>query len=124
MADVPAFVARTARLPFAWGETDCLCWPALLVAEATGRDPAEGLRGTYRTAWGARQALIRAGGLLTLARARMAWRPEGEPGDGVAVARVDGRTFAGVLSGGRLFLKADRGVLMPERFDLLARWSL
>jgi hypothetical protein len=119
-----AYVARTAHLPWAWGRCDCALWPAGLVAEVTGRDPAAHLRGTYASAFACRQLLLREGGLLGLSRRLMAGVPAGGEGDGVAVAKIGEKTFAGVLSGGRLFIKTDGGVVSPEAFDLLERWSL
>lgn len=124
MTPAAAFVARTAALPLVWGRTDCACWAASFVAEVTGRDPAAGLRGTYASAWECRRVVMEAGGLLALVRPRMAPLLEGGEGDGVAVAKVRGRAICGVLSGGRLVLKADRGLVMPAEYAILARWSL
>jgi len=46
---------------FAWGEHDCCLFVANAVRATTGRDIAEGLRGSYRSERGAWRALRRRG---------------------------------------------------------------
>lgn len=48
---------------FAWGTYDCCMWAADVVQAMTGVDHADELRGTYDSAFSARRALDRAGGL-------------------------------------------------------------
>lgn len=122
MTPAAAFIARTAGLPFVWGQSDCACWTARHVWEATGHDPSAGFRGAYDSRFGYRRILMEAGGLLAFARRQMAPLPAGGEGDGVCVARAQGQTLVGVLSAGRLFVKKDRGVLSPPEFDVLERW--
>lgn len=121
---VSEFIRRTGGDPWRWGQTDCALWPASLVAEITGRDPAADLRGTYDTAFGCRQVLLRAGGLAGLSRRLMAGFRTGETETGVAVARLEGQVLCGVLRGGRLVIKTDGGVRMTRDFTLLTGWGL
>lgn len=51
--------------PFAWGSNDCCMWAADAVKVMTGRDPAEDLRGRYRSASGAARVLARLGGIAS-----------------------------------------------------------
>ncbi len=118
------FIAWTASLPWCWSYVDCFCWPALFVEARVGFDPAADFHGAYDSAFGWRRIVMQAGGLEAMARRQMSGLREGGEGDGVCLARVDGRTIGGILSDGRLFLKRDRGVVSPERFAILARWEV
>ena len=118
------YIARTRCLPFEEGRTDCALWAAAFWAEATGIDPAAALRGTYATAFERRRIVMAAGGLERLCRKLMSGFRCGETEEGICVARVDGMTVCGILSGGRLFLKTGRGVWSPERFTILAGWGV
>ena len=119
-----AFIARTAPERFVWGVNDCALWAAALVAEQTGTDPAQALRGTYATWRECRLIQMRAGGLLALSRRLMAAHEAGADGDGVCVVRTGGRVLAGIISGGRVFLKSDPGVISPHDCDILERWAI
>lgn len=44
--------------PFSWGEHDCCLFAADCVQAMTGTDPAAEFRGTYRTAVGAKKAIL------------------------------------------------------------------
>ncbi|WP_404807597.1 DUF6950 family protein [Loktanella gaetbuli] len=123
MVTAAAYVAATGSLPWIWGQNDCAMWAAGYVAQVTGVDPASSLRGTYSTAFACRRVQMRAGGLLTLSRSLMSQFPRGT-GDGVAVARVNGQTIAGIIADHRLWLKARAGVTSPARFEILDRWSV
>lgn len=118
------YIARTRGLPFEEGRTDCALWAASFWAEITGTDPAAALRGTYATAFERRRIVMAAGGLERLCRKLMAGFRDGETEEGICVARVEGATICGILSGGRLFLKTGRGVFSPARFTLLAGWGV
>lgn len=50
-------VEQYRRRPFAWGQADCLLWPASVVEALTGKDPAAEYRGAYSEARGARRLL-------------------------------------------------------------------
>lgn len=71
-----AYLERVTEVPFAWGSNDCALFAASAVQAMTGIDPAEGLRGTYRTALGAAEAL-RQHGAGTLLKTVTLWL--GEP---------------------------------------------
>eukprot|EP00998_Keelungia_sp_KM082_P003433 NODE_14272_length_423_cov_1.733108_g14249_i0.p2 GENE.NODE_14272_length_423_cov_1.733108_g14249_i0~~NODE_14272_length_423_cov_1.733108_g14249_i0.p2 ORF type:complete len:102 (+),score=6.93 NODE_14272_length_423_cov_1.733108_g14249_i0:117-422(+) len=97
-------------------------WAAGLWSEATGFDPAADLRGAYDTAFGGRRIVMARGGLLRLAQDCMAGIEAGGDGDGVCIASAQGQTLAGIMSGGRLWLKVDRGAIAPRKFTILDRW--
>jgi hypothetical protein len=60
-AALAAEIERHRRLPFAWGENDCVLFAADCVTAVTGEDPAAEIRGRYRTAIGARRLLKKLG---------------------------------------------------------------
>ncbi|RWP64926.1 hypothetical protein [Mesorhizobium sp.] len=78
------------RLPHRWrwggmGGDDCTTFCAGWVVEATGKDPAADLRGTYFTAEGAEAVLLAAGGVESLVGAKLmalGFRRVTEPQDG------------------------------------------
>ncbi|CAH2399246.1 conserved hypothetical protein [Mesorhizobium ventifaucium] len=78
------------RLPHRWrwggmGGDDCTTFCAGWVVEATGKDPAADLRGTYFDAAGAEAVLRAAGGVESLAGAKLmalGFRRVTEPQDG------------------------------------------
>ncbi|MER8925776.1 hypothetical protein [Mesorhizobium sp. M0859] len=95
------------RLPHRWrwggmGGEDCTTYCASWVFEATGKDPAADLRGTYFTAEDAEAILQAAGGVESLVGARLTaldFRRVSEPRDGdIGIVRaltgfdVDGLT--------------------------------
>jgi hypothetical protein len=45
-------------------------------------------------------------------------------GDGVAVAKIDGRVICGLMSGGRIWLKGDCKNLSPANYYILDSWVL
>lgn len=120
---VALFIARTAGRPFEWGVLDCTLWPAQLVLERKGFDPASGLRGRYDTAFGARRIAMQAGGLRALVSARMG-PTEALCGDGVCVARWSGQQICGIVSGSRLVLKTPGGVVLPDAYTILDFWAV
>lgn len=66
-AALAGLIAQRLRQPFVWGVHDCCLWAADAVQAQTGRDPAAGLRGTYRSALGAARLVRRLGGLSAIA---------------------------------------------------------
>lgn len=62
-----AFLAQASEQPFIWGERDCALWVADWIATVRGTDPAQAIRGRYRTAAGCARFLAREGGLPALA---------------------------------------------------------
>ena len=68
-----ALVAERRDRAFAWGRHDCALFACDAVRTMTGVDPAKSLRGTYRSALGARRALKEhAGGGLTATARKIA----------------------------------------------------
>lgn len=55
--------------PFAWGVHDCALWAADAIHAQLGTDPAQALRGRYRTMLGAQRVLAPWGGLAGMATA-------------------------------------------------------
>ena len=123
--DVASYIRATASLPFLWGITDCLVWPAGWVFEATGTDPAERLRETYDSAAGAARICREAGGMASLIHGQtlcLLMRDDAAE-DGVCLAVRDKRPFGGLISRGRVMLKTDGGVMMHDG-EPLAVWRL
>jgi hypothetical protein len=56
-----AVLEEHAELPFVWGRSDCLTFPADAVLAMTGIDPAAEIRGRYRSGSGAARILRRRG---------------------------------------------------------------
>jgi hypothetical protein len=56
-------------VPFGWGRHDCALWAAAAIHAQLGADPAESLRGRYRTMLGAQRLLAPWGGLAGMATA-------------------------------------------------------
>ena len=117
------YIKRTGRDPMVWGVNDCACWAATFWQEATGFDPAAALRGTYGSKWDCRRVVMASGGLVTLCRQLMAGQPQGD-GDGICVAQAQGQTVAGIMSGGRLWLKGDGMVISPADYTIFDRWTV
>lgn len=62
-------VAARMPAPFAWGVHDCALWAADAIQAQLGPDPAQALRGRYRTQLGALRLLAPLGGLAGVASA-------------------------------------------------------
>lgn len=58
-ARLAAYLARTARTPFAYGRHDCCLFVAGAIKAMTGQDPARGLRGYRSLAGGLRKLRAR-----------------------------------------------------------------
>ena len=52
-----AVLDRHAAVPFVWGQSDCFVCAMDVVLAVTGRDPLADIRGTYKSASGARRVL-------------------------------------------------------------------
>lgn len=73
---LPDAAARLRRLvadrlgaPFSWGVHDCALWAADAIQAQLGADPAQDLRGRYRTQLGAHRLVAPLGGLPGVAAA-------------------------------------------------------
>lgn len=133
MADVSlaAFLAESARTPFAYGARDCGLWMADWVKAARGVDPAAHLRGRYRTELGCARVLKRGGGLVEVARAcfegaGLAATETPRAGD-VGVVRViteKGEAMAGAIcTGPRWAILAVDG-LISAKVSPIAAWRV
>lgn len=112
-----AYVSGAARTPFEWGRHDCALFAAGAVKAQTGKDPACGLRGQYRTAAGAMKHLRKLGytslGDLIGAQFREVSPAFAQVGD-LAVVHDDMATEAlGVVQGERIY------VLRPDGLGLV-----
>lgn len=108
-----------------WDNTNinCAFWVADFVLSETGVDPAKEYRGKFKRAFEYRAFLIEAGGLLNVSRKAMGAGTD-ENVDGPCVARARTRVLAGIMSGGRLFIKTDGGVVSPSQYEILDRWAI
>ncbi|WP_347311359.1 DUF6950 family protein [Defluviimonas sp. SAOS-178_SWC] len=118
-----AFIARTNGGDWREGDPVCALWAAEFWREVTGVDVAAPYRGRYARPFEWRRMILLAGGLEEFCRKAMAEFRSGETQNGVCVARVGGRTFCGILSGGRLFIRSAGGVYSPTGFTLLEGWG-
>jgi hypothetical protein len=63
------FIENRRNAPFLWGSNDCCIFASDWVKQITGTDPAEGIRGTYSTSYGAARVLLPFGGVEEIADA-------------------------------------------------------
>jgi hypothetical protein len=64
------FMDEAARTPFSYGAHDCLLFLADWVSNVRGIDPAEDLRGIYRSRGGYMRVLLQHGGVMRLVTSR------------------------------------------------------
>lgn len=123
---VTDYLRETCSLPWLWGTVDCMMWSAGLVLEATGSDPAAGLRKTYQTERDAKLVLSREGGALAVAGKSLdhLLRRDRDALWGVCLTRHDiFGCCAAVLADGLAMLKTDGGVIISSSTPLV-RWRL
>jgi hypothetical protein len=119
-----ATVSERMRSPFAWGRQDCCLFAADCVLAVTGRDPAQDLRGAYRSANGAAAVLAELGGLEAIADARLGPRvPVGsaQVGD-VAMVRIDGRDTGAIVAGSHMLAPGESGLVTIPMSEALVVW--
>lgn len=112
------YIASRRDTPFAWGRHDCALFAADWVQALTGADPAEGLRGRYRTALGAARLIKREGGLEAIAEARLGERINprlAQRGDVVLLDGSHGPTLGVCLGVDAAAPGADGLMLVPMR---------
>jgi hypothetical protein len=110
------FLAERRRVPFDWGQHDCVLFACSWIEEATGADPLGDLRGQWTDAASAVRLLRDLGGLRAAVESKM-----GEPipvlmaqrGDLALIEREDERGL-GVVVG------ADVAVLTPAGIGFVA----
>ena len=115
-SSLAALMSERSSAPFAWGANDCCLFAADCVKAVTGRDPAHGLRGQYRSANGATRILARFGGVRGVAASRLG--PEISPrsaqiGD-IVLVQHHGRDSLAVCGGTHLIAPGpDRSEPIP-----------
>lgn len=124
MARIDRFWAESEAREFEWGQCDCLTWIASFVEAITGQDPAAKFRGTYNTKWGARQVMIRSGGMVALVGSQMRDFPTGERSNGVAIIEESGTRTGAVLVDGVAWLKNDDGLSSIVNPKIIEGWKL
>lgn len=128
------FVALPHR--FRWGGQggdDCLTFCASWIFEATGIDPAEAVRGTYRSAEEAGAILAAAGGMIPYADRQLASvglcrtdKPrDGDVGVIIAPAGLDGEMKQiGAIRFGPIWLALGPTGIHGKKADFIAAWSV
>lgn len=123
------WISESLQRPFDRGGNNCALWMADAVAHCTGHDPAADLRGRIASWQGWLDLLRRRGGLLAVVAERMDAAPvlrpwqAGRPGDAACVLRWRGVALCGLVSGGRVLARTERGlgVLPPE--TIIRGWT-
>lgn len=130
MQQLPAFLDRTWRTPFAWGKLDCILFLADWSIERLATDPAAAYRGRYSTAAGAERIIRRAGGLTALVDLEFGaagWAPveAAAPGDiGVVHALTSsGPNLTGALFSGDRWVGLKPGGLIAGPATPAQVWS-
>jgi len=127
------FLDWQAALPFRWGVSDCALFAADWVAMVSGQDPAEGIRGSYRSQEDAADVVGRLGGWQSIGD-RSGWpmRRHGDVpglGDVVLLSAHGGglRTQRLGVQGASGWLVKPQGggwaVVTSKRLALLAAWE-
>lgn len=122
------YLARAARMPFAWGRHDCCLWVADWLVARGRPDPAAAWRGRYRTPLGAARVLTRLGGVIGAAHA-LGLEPTdraicGDVGV-VAVIGLDGRRAeAGAICTGRRWATLTAAGLLIAETTPRAAWRI
>ena len=116
--------------PFAWGRWDCCLFAADLVQAMTGWDPAEVLRGTYRTERGAIIVTANHGGIKRMISDLLDTQPQSPPtlgrGDVVllhplALMKME---QIGVCTGDAAVVASDKGVMYRPMSSALCGWRI
>lgn len=127
---VAAEATRWRRLQHDWGRVDCVLVVADWVLRWTGRDPADGLRLTYRSYEGAERRTRFFTNPMGIMSERLDFLPRTErprAGDVVLCQPVGGRAFAALCTGSLVVaLSETEGVLHMRLRDvrLLAGWEV
>ena len=125
-----AFLASTARTPFAWGQDDCCLFLANWAIALGYPDPAAHLRGRYATEIGCARVLTREGGISAVVadcarRAGLVVTDAPRLGDvGVVEApTANGVRAAGAICLGQRWATRGDGIVVGAR-RVLQAWAL
>ncbi|MGU3495939.1 DUF6950 family protein [Xanthobacteraceae bacterium A53D] len=125
MAQLTAVVVKHDALPFAWGPSDCLSFPADAAEAITGISLK---RPVYRSERGASRSLRRMGAADP--HEAMAKHFEEIPpafagtGDLAGVINEDGRPSGGVLIGAIVYVKAQHGLARLPRTRIIRAFKV
>jgi hypothetical protein len=127
MPSLAEYLARAARLPFRWGQTDCATFIADWVLVVTGRDGMASLRGRY----GCPDVAGRLHGPLGLTgTVRRCARLAGlvrtsspRPGD-IAVVRHGREIGCAIRTSRGWALRIDRGLVVVPAARVIAAWTV
>lgn len=126
---LPAFLDRTARKPFQWGQSDCMLEVADWLDFCCRLGAADAWRGRYSSAEEAAALMPEGLGTAMRSEARrlgLEEAAEPRPGD-VALVTIPGQDKplgAILLLSGRWRMKTVAGVLMMRDVTVLVAWSL
>ena len=116
--------------PFEWGRWDCCLFAADLVRLMTGWDPAEVLRGMYRTEVGAMRLAEGRGGMRCMVTGLLDIEPK-EPmllrrGDVALLRPLSAMKIEqlGVCVGDAAVVASDRGVMYRPMSSALCGWRI
>lgn len=127
-----ALISARLHEPFEWGKNDCALFAADAVLAMTGHDPAEALRGRYRTARGAKRALKRIGitELADIPRyfigeiaAEIPLKMAGR-GDVILTKNDTGETMLAVCLGARCASPGPSGLVYSSTLSALSTWRI
>lgn len=111
-----AVISARRGAPFAWGTNDCALFACDCAIAVTGSDPADGLRGQYKTDQGATRLMKRNGGMEAIADSRLGDRIAplmAQVGD-VGMIYMEGRPMLAVCVGSHWLAPGPDGlVAMP-----------
>jgi hypothetical protein len=131
-----AYLDDATRRPWRWGEMDCTLFCAGWAIAKSGRDPGEGIRGTYDTEAEALAIVEKAGGMQLFIGARLrgiGWKPcvhrEDKPETGdIGVVKVpvgrsgDIRYLPAIRRGSMWIIRTERSGLMAATLEHIAFW--
>lgn len=130
MDQLPAFLERMWRTPFAWGRFDCVLNQADWSVALGAGDPAAAYRGRYSTLRGAQRIILAAGGLIPLIAREfepLGWVRDDTPRPG-SIGVVQIPSEQGLAEAGGLFL-GDRWAVLGLQgvavggFEPVAVWG-
>lgn len=122
-----AYLAASARTPFAEGRHDCALFAAAAILAMTGEDPAQDFRGRYSTTRGGLRVLRRAGFADHLAIADRYFDPMpcafARPGDLAAVPGAEGPAL-GIVQGDRVYVLRREGLGTVSILKAVHAWRV